>query len=86
MKYKLLRYSLLSMLVMLCGGGIFAIGQALSKANEAQVVYTLIYGKYFWYKNHGTRRLDNPHECLSRTEVRKNRYVEQSWNVYLRRY
>ncbi len=41
MKYKLLRYSLLSMLVMLCGGGIFAIGQALSKANEAQVVYTL---------------------------------------------
>lgn len=41
MKYKLLRYSLLSLLVMLCGGGIFAIGQALSKANEAQVVYTL---------------------------------------------
>lgn len=34
MKYKLLRYSLLSLLVMLCGGGIFAIGQALSKAND----------------------------------------------------
>lgn len=37
MKYKLLRYSLLSLLVMLCGGGIFAIGQALSKANDAVV-------------------------------------------------
>ena len=31
MKYKLLRYSLLSMLVMLCGGGIFA---ALAGVNE----------------------------------------------------
>ena len=38
MKYKLLRLSLLSVLALLCGGGILAVGHALSKANEDDTV------------------------------------------------
>ena len=41
MNYKLLRYSLLSMLVVLCGG-VFAIGHALSNA-EAEKSYTITF-------------------------------------------
>ena len=42
MKYKLLRFTLLSALVLLCGGGIFALGHALTKAqDEAQPEVTL---------------------------------------------
>ena len=48
MKYKLLRYSLLSMFVMLCGGGVFAIGQALSNA-QADKTGTIVFG------NNGTK-------------------------------
>ena len=46
MNYKLLRYSLLSMLVVLCGG-VFAIGHALSNA-EAEKSYTIT------FKDNGT--------------------------------